>query len=111
MQKDFSQKSMVSRENAFKKRPLKVHYLGNEQEFQKVGEVGPPLKLKINWGLLSTFFSNFDLLWSEMDFFDFFGLFLKAFSLETIDFYEKSFCTAVSRYNISHMTKDLYGNS
>ena len=70
---------MVSRENAFKKRPLKVHYLGNEQEFQKVGEVGPPLKLKINWGLLSTFFSNFDLLWSEMDFFDFLAFFSRHF--------------------------------
>ena len=39
-----------------------------------------------------------------MDFFDFFGLFSKAFSGETIDFCEKSFYTAVSRYNISHMT-------
>ena len=39
-----------------------------------------------------------------MDFFDFFGLFSKAFSGETIDFCEKSFCTAVSMYNISHMT-------
>ena len=39
-----------------------------------------------------------------MDFFDFFGLFSKAFSGETIDFCEKSFNTAVSRYNISHMT-------
>ena len=43
-------------------------------------------------------------MWSKMDFFDFFGLFSKAFSGETIDFCEKSFCTAVSRYNISHMT-------
>ena len=63
MQKDFSQKSMVSRENAFKKRPPKVHYLGN-----------------------------------------FLGHFSKAFSLENIDFCEKSFCTAVSRYNMSHMS-------
>ena len=71
VQKDFSQKSMVSPENAFKKIPLKVHYLANEQEWI---------------------------------FFDFFGLFSKAFSGETIDFCEKSFYTAVSRYNISHMT-------
>ena len=63
-----------------------------------------PLKLKIIGGLLSTTFSNFDLLWSKMDFFDFLGLFSKSFSLETIDFCEKSFYTAVSRYNISHMT-------
>ena len=82
-----------------------MHYLGNEQEFQKVGEVGPPLKLKINWGLLTTIFQNFDLLWSKMDFFDFLGHFSKAFSLETIDFCEKSFSTAVSRYNMSHMTR------
>ena len=39
-----------------------------------------------------------------MDFFDFLGLFSKSFSLETIDFCEKSFCIAVSRYNIFHMT-------
>ena len=39
-----------------------------------------------------------------MDFFDFFGLFSKAFSGETIDFCEKSFCTAVSRNDIFRMT-------
>ena len=61
--------------------------------------------MKIIGGQLSTTFSNFDLLWSKIDFFGFLGLFSKSFSLETIDFCEKSFCTAVSRYNMSHITR------
>ena len=67
-------------------------------------KLDPLLKLKINGGLLSTTVRDLNLLWSKMDFFDFLGHFSKAFSLETIDFCEKSFCTAVSKYNMSHMT-------
>ena len=73
------------------------------RNFKNLEKLDPP-NLKIIGGLLSTTFSNFDLLWSKMDFFDFLGLFSKSFSLETIDFCEKSFCIAVSRYNIFHMT-------
>ena len=49
VQKDFSQKSMVSPENAFRKIPLKVHYLGNEQELKKFD---PPW----NWKLMGVYF-------------------------------------------------------
>ena len=69
------------------------------RNFKKLKKFDPP-EIENYW---STFY-NFDLLWSKMDFFDFLGLFSKAFSLETIDFCEKSFCIAVSRYNIFHMT-------
>ena len=72
MQKDFSQKSMVSRENALEKWPKKSKksiLLHNKLKSQKIVES------KDTPGYVTI--SDFNLLWSKMDFFDFLGHFSK----------------------------------
>ena len=59
MQKDFSQKSMVSRENDFEKRPKKSKksiLLHNKSKFEKVVESRPPIIFNLRGGPTSPSF-------------------------------------------------------
>ena len=56
MQKDFSQKSMVSRENDFEKKPKKSILLHNKSKFEKVVESRPPIIFKLRGGPTSPSF-------------------------------------------------------
>ena len=59
MQKDFSQKSMVSRENDFEKRPKKPKksiLLHNKSKLEKVVESRPPIIFNLRGGPTSPSF-------------------------------------------------------
>ena len=75
VQKDFSQKSVFWKVNFDPKNA----YLRNEQEYEKVEEVWPPLKLKNNWGLNSITFSNSFSFKRKTHFLDFLAIFVGHF--------------------------------